>query len=333
MTNRFPVLKRRRQAGYALLLVTFLTTLLLLTTIAVAPVIKTERQREKEAEMVWRGKQYVRAIKLYYRKNGKFPNTIDDLTEPKQGSLRYLRQAYKDPMNKEDGSWRLIYVGPSGQLIGSTKPAQSIGFGAAGAAGGGQLGTPAGASGGGFSSIFGANGNPAQGAQGSQLGGPTPGAAAGTTQTATGQPGTGQPGTDNGTGTGTDANTGLTPGAPAPVDTSNFVGGNIIGIGSKVKQPSMMIYEKAKNYYQFEFIWDPSKDTMAVGGTGTQMGNPTGAAVPPGQGFGQGFGQGIGPGAGTGTGSFGSQPSTSPQPTGNPAPAQPGGPPLSTPPQ
>ena len=27
-------------------------------------------------------------------------------------------------MNKEDGSWRLIYVGPAGNLIGSLKPPQ-----------------------------------------------------------------------------------------------------------------------------------------------------------------------------------------------------------------
>ena len=37
-----------------------------------------------------------------------------------------MRQAYKDPMNGEDGSWRLIYVGPAGQLIGSLKPPQNL---------------------------------------------------------------------------------------------------------------------------------------------------------------------------------------------------------------
>ncbi len=117
---------KRGENGYALLLVVFLTTLMLLATIVAAPSVRTERKREQEEEMIWRGKQYVRAIKLYYRKNGKFPTSLDDLTKPKTGSLRYLRQAYKDPMNKEDGSWRLIYVGPAGQLIGSLKPPQTL---------------------------------------------------------------------------------------------------------------------------------------------------------------------------------------------------------------
>src|ERR1700704_1074627 len=112
------------QGGYAMLMVVFLTTVVLLGAIAAAPYVRTERQREKEQEMIWRGKQYVRGIKLYYRKMGRFPTSTEDLTKPKLGSLRVLRQAYKEPMNKEDGSWRFIYVGPSGQLIGSLKPPQ-----------------------------------------------------------------------------------------------------------------------------------------------------------------------------------------------------------------
>src|SRR5436309_14341283 len=109
------------ERGYALLAVVFLVTLLLISAVAVAPNILTEGKREKEKEMVWRGKQYARGVKLYYRKMGRFPTSLDDLTKPKIGSLRFLRQAYKDPMNTQDGSWRLLYVGPSGQLIGSLK--------------------------------------------------------------------------------------------------------------------------------------------------------------------------------------------------------------------
>src|SRR5215472_15367058 len=122
--------RKHAQQGYALLLVVFMTTMLLILAFMVAPNIKTEGQREKEKEMIWRGKQYTRGVKLYYRKLGHFPTSIDDLTKPKIGSLRFMRQAYKDPMNAQDGSWRLIYVGPAGQLIGSLKPQpQNIQFG------------------------------------------------------------------------------------------------------------------------------------------------------------------------------------------------------------
>jgi len=46
----------RSERGYALLMVVFFVTLLLISAIAVAPNILTEGKREKEKEMVWRGK-------------------------------------------------------------------------------------------------------------------------------------------------------------------------------------------------------------------------------------------------------------------------------------
>src|SRR5260370_6037543 len=119
-------LRAPREPGYALLMVMFIAALMMAAVMTVAPNILTQAKREKEEEMIWRGKQYVRGIKLYYRKLGRFPTSIDDLTKPKVGSLRFMRQAYKDPMNKEDGSWRFIYVGPAGQLICSLKPHQKL---------------------------------------------------------------------------------------------------------------------------------------------------------------------------------------------------------------
>src|SRR5467141_1565122 len=116
--------RKHSERGYALLVVIFLVSVLFISVMVVAPNILTEGRREKEKEMIWRGKQYTRGVKLYYRKMGRFPTSLDDLTKPKLGSLRFMRQAYKDPMNKEDGSWRFIYVGPAGQLIGSLKPPQ-----------------------------------------------------------------------------------------------------------------------------------------------------------------------------------------------------------------
>src|SRR5258707_7712416 len=119
-------LRTPRECGYALLMVMFIAALMMAAVMTVAPNILTQAKREKEEEMIWRGKQYVRGIKLYQRKLGRFPTSMDDLVKPKVGSLRFMRQAYKDPMNKEDGTWRMIYVGPAGQLIGSLKPPQTF---------------------------------------------------------------------------------------------------------------------------------------------------------------------------------------------------------------
>jgi hypothetical protein len=252
----------KNQGGYALILVVFFTALILVACMSIGLRVQTEGRREKEQEMIWRGKQYTRGIKLYYRKFGRFPNSMDDLVKPKLGNLRFMRQAYKDPMNKEDGSWRLIYVGPAGQLIGSLKPQPggiqmpvAPGQPAAG------VGVPAAGS---PSIGFGAQ----PGAVGavSQPGTATAAPAGGAATTGTG---TGAQGTDT-TGAGTDAQN-------VPMgDTPTIVGGNIIGVGSKVNQKSVIVYEKAANYRLFEFIWDPSKDVGIVSSTGPQIGTPAG---------------------------------------------------------
>jgi hypothetical protein len=249
---------RKNQGGYALLLVVFLTALLVVGTMSIGLRILTEGKRQRELEMIWRGQQYTRGIKLYYRKLGRFPTSLDDLTKPKIGNLRFMRQAYKDPMNKEDGSWRLIYVGPAGQLIGSLNPsARNV-----------QMPTAAGQPG-----AAPGNATTSTGGQAGALGGfgatsSTPGTPAANAPGTTGStPATAAQGTDT-TGTGTD------PQAVPTGDTPTIVGGSIIGIGSKINQPSIIVFEKAHNYRLFEFIWDPSKDLGIAGAPVQQIGIP-----------------------------------------------------------
>jgi len=310
LSNRYSC---RRQRGFALLVVMLLTTLVLLGAIAAAPYLKTERQREKEQEMIWRGKQYVRGIKLYYRKNGRFPTSVDDLIKPKVGSVRFMRQAYKDPMNKDDGTWRMIYVGPAGQLIGSMKPPQTFQIpGIAGAQPGTPAaGTPQGSSG------FGSSGF-GQASASSQS------AAPGATNAAA-QPGSGA----NGQG-GNAASDDAANAAPSGLVNADspLIGGNIIGVGSKINKRSVIVYDKAKNYRLFEFVWNPSKD---LANALNQAGAPVGVPNPNRQGAGQagagqsGFGQ-----TGFGQSGFG-QSAPAPTPAPNP-PNDPNEMPMPTPP-
>jgi hypothetical protein len=70
------------------------------------PVWRHQARREKEAELVFRGEQYARAIALYRTKNANnFPPSIDVLVQGK-----YLRKKYKDPMTK-DGEFRVVPLG------------------------------------------------------------------------------------------------------------------------------------------------------------------------------------------------------------------------------
>ena len=255
---------RSSQHGYAILTVMFFLTLLVLGTIAIAPNVVTDVQRQKEEEMIWRGKQYVRGVRLYYTKLHRFPTALDDLYKPKTG-IRFMRQAYKDPMNTADGSWRLIYVGPNGQLIGSLKDRSMTGnpLAAVGASG---FGTPMGQNG---NSTFGSS---SSSAFGNSMATSTPGSS----------PQNAAPGAQTpANGENPDGSNAM--GSLQPVDlssTSTIIGGNIIGVGSKINKKSIIWYDKAKNYRQFEFIWDPSLDSLTgqrIGSVPATNPNPFGA--------------------------------------------------------
>jgi type II secretory pathway pseudopilin PulG len=80
----------------AVLLVAMSITAIMLTV--VMPVWRQMAQREKEEELVFRGQQYVRALRLFSMKyaNASPPN-IDVLVEQ-----RFLRKKYKDPITNDD---------------------------------------------------------------------------------------------------------------------------------------------------------------------------------------------------------------------------------------
>jgi hypothetical protein len=101
-------------------MVVFMVATILVLMAAATPGVLTQGTREREEETIWRGEQYKRAIGLYYRKLGRPPVKIEDLTSQTAG-VRFLRKAYTDPTNKDDGSWRFIYLGPNGSLIGSLR--------------------------------------------------------------------------------------------------------------------------------------------------------------------------------------------------------------------
>src|SRR5271169_590071 len=112
--------QRAGERGYAMLMAMGMIMLLLITSTAIVADLRTQGRRQREEEAIWRGNQYARAIRLYFHKTGKYPQTLEDLTKG-MPQLHFLRQAYKDPLNKEDGSWRFIYVNAAGQIIGSTR--------------------------------------------------------------------------------------------------------------------------------------------------------------------------------------------------------------------
>jgi hypothetical protein len=244
------------ERGYAMLMVMLMATLLLVTAMGIALDIKNEGQRGREEELAWRGNQYVRAIRIYYKKNNRLPKSLEDLTKYTTDQPRYIRKAYKDPFDTQDKGWRLIYLGPGGTLVGSLMHKTLYG--------GGFPGAPQ-------------QGQPGAGTLGSTINPPS-----GTQQ----QPGTivppGPPGNTPQSGQ-TDPNQ---PSQGTGTTTGPMFGGQVIGVASTVKKLSVRVCDGGVTYEQWEFIWDPTKP-----GQGNQPCTPANLFAMPGNGQGANPGQ------------------------------------------
>jgi hypothetical protein len=73
-------------------------------------------QREREAEFLARGKEFVLAVQRFQEDNGALPTTMKQLLEPgPKGNSRYLRGGLVDPLTGKD--WVLLWMAPDGSSL------------------------------------------------------------------------------------------------------------------------------------------------------------------------------------------------------------------------
>lgn len=227
--------KAPAEQGYILVAVMFMLALLVISLTVVEPRVARMIQRDREVETMYRGKQYTRAIRLYYRKFGTYPSNVDALVNTNQ--IRFLRQRYLDPMTGKD-DWKPI-------LLGQNKTPLAMGFfgepllvsgspltGASPAGGNGFAGAPPAGSG-----IGSAQGVPAAAGNG----GNSPFGPNGTDQAGDSDSGSG----DNPSG-------------------QTFGGGPIIGFAPGSPKESILSYKKMNHYNQWEFLYTPLSDQMTL---------------------------------------------------------------------
>lgn len=102
----------RPEAGYNLVFLIVLIGLMSVALAAMLPDLKGQIQREKEAELIFRGLQYAEGIRVFQQRFGRYPNTLEELVELEP---RSMRQLWPDPM-VDNGRWALVLS--SGQPTG-----------------------------------------------------------------------------------------------------------------------------------------------------------------------------------------------------------------------
>lgn len=108
-------MRKREESGFALLLVFVMAAAIAITLYMEVPRIAFESQRAREQKTIDRALQYQRGIQLFYRKYQIYPQTLDDLETTR--NIRFLRKRYLDPLTGKE--FRLLHVGPTGQLTDS----------------------------------------------------------------------------------------------------------------------------------------------------------------------------------------------------------------------
>ena len=246
---------RPSEEGYILVAVIFMLAILIITMAVAAPKVAKEIQRDRELETMQRGKQYMRAVRMYYKKFNAYPPSVDVLLKaPGAVSLRFLRKKYVDPTTGKD-EWKPIHFGQNkaptamgffGQPLTGTSVA---GVGAGGVAGASAPGSS-------FMSSSGSIGGSTTPA------GTTPGATDPTGATASGTAASGTSGTDpNASSSTLGGSTGQT-----------FGGLGIIGFSPHSPKESILTYKKKNHYNEWEFVYDPLSEQMLMGGSSAPSG-------------------------------------------------------------
>jgi type II secretory pathway pseudopilin PulG len=257
MMKRFPIRRRTKPAeeGYILVAVIFMLAILMISLSLAAPAIKKSIQRDRELETMQRGKQYARAIKMYYKKFGAYPPNVDALV--KTSNIRFLRKKYIDPTTGKD-EWKPVRFGQNkaptamgffGQpLSGSTL----AGIGPSG--GNGVAGATT--SGSGLSSTTGSSTTSASGA------------GTGTDSGSTGSTGSNDSsaGSTSASATGLSGQTGQT-----------FGGAGIIGFSPNSPKESILVYKKKNHYNEWEFVYDPLADRTVISSSSGAGGQSAGS--------------------------------------------------------
>jgi type II secretory pathway pseudopilin PulG len=129
----------RRAAGFTLLAVLFLVTIFGIGMAALGRVWETAARRQKEAQLLFVGEQYQRAIERYYSATPggakAYPRRLAELIlDPRfPHTVRHLRRLYRDPISGSQ-EWGLVKDGDAITGVYSLsrdKPLKRAGFAAA----------------------------------------------------------------------------------------------------------------------------------------------------------------------------------------------------------
>ena len=264
--------RRNGEQGYVLITLLLMVAIMAIMAATLVTSIKFDVKRDREEEMIHRGVQYSRAIRVYYKKFGRYPMRIEDLENTNQ--QRFLRKRYKDPLTGRD--FKLLHFG-------------EVKMSLSGMGGGAIPGA----------STIGSNGT----LNSTNALGTSSNSSFGQNSRSSSQNAASDPSQADNSDKDTNASQGVSAtGSTDPADRSSasqpvqtFGGAPIVGVASTSKEPTIRVFDKKKKYNEWQFVYDPTLDRglliqtpyqpqLQMFGTGPQNVNGPGQSPTPGMG-------------------------------------------------
>jgi type II secretory pathway pseudopilin PulG len=271
MYFRKPNRSHSAESGYVLLALMLVLTLLLIAMSIEAPRLAQQIKRQKEEELVHRGRDYATAVKRFVHKNGgQYPLSVEQLENTNH--IRFLRKKYIDPMTGES-DWKLVHTGEAQIVIPTANPGLNPSTQNPGLSGS-TPGTTSNPQPGGASNTFG-------GTSGSTFGGSS-GSSGSTFGGSSFSGGSTPPVLNAGSQTGAPAQAGSN-GQLGSLATNGIGngqtagGGQIIGVASVSKGQSIKEFNDKDHYNEWLFVYDLRLEQS--GGTGVTVAAPIAATA------------------------------------------------------
>ena len=102
-----------RQAGFTLAVIVVILAVMAIWLGVAIQAVSFHMRRERETELIFRGEQYVEAIRLYRMRYGRYPMTLREIWE---ADPKVVRKRWKDPIIDTE-AWGLVFLGQEGQPI------------------------------------------------------------------------------------------------------------------------------------------------------------------------------------------------------------------------
>jgi type II secretory pathway pseudopilin PulG len=258
--------QRSAENGYILITLMMLASIIVIMLAVVLPQMAQQMRRDREQELIHRGVQYSRAIRRFFKKNGRYPVRLEELEN--SNNIRYLRRRYKDPTTGKD--FKLLHfgevqMGNVGGIAGGVAPGANAQGAVPGPSSDNSNGQNTFNTGPGMATTAAAV-NP----RGALSNAPTNSSSDPSSDTN----GSSSFSNSNGMGSSAAGSNGSPAGNPSPFSGPSqsgsgnqsgfsgpvFGGGPIVGVVSTSKKQSIREFNKKNHYNDWQFIYDPSTD-------------------------------------------------------------------------